>query len=461
MPTVKIIIKGAVIVKYLPTILKSEIIADLTFSNPKYISALKSGGWIPADMPKYIYFCSKGGEDILYVPKGYMNTLLSKLQAAKIQPEIIDHTVAPDKEQELKFLGTLRDYQDEAKTEALSRRYGVLEAATGAGKTVIAIATIPERQTKTLIVVHSKELLNQWVERLEQYLGLHPHEIGIIAGNKMDLQKPICIGIINSVHNRLDLLYGVFGYLICDECHRTPGDTWTTMINSLNVKYMLGLTATPFRSDNLTKAIFCLLGPKLHVVNKAQLVENGSVLVPKVIRVDTDFRYNFKNDYTSMVSAISSDCRRNMLLASTVAQDVRTYNELFLVVSDRVPHCEALFELLSAYPHVKPVMVHGKQAIADRKLNVARVREGEYNTVIATTSLLGEGFDLPGLAALLLSTPMKFNGRIIQVVGRILRPSNKTQPRIYDPCDMTVEILQKMYYSRYALYKKQGWLSKK
>lgn len=349
----------------------------------------------------------------------------------------------------------MRDYQEAAVSDCLLRRYGILEAATAAGKTIMCIGSIAKRQTRTLIIVHSTELLNQWKERIKQFLN---YDVGLIGNGNFEI-KDITVGIINSVHSKLDLLAREFGYVIYDETHRAIGSRWIDSINTLTPKYHLGVTATPFRSDGLTRALYGLVGPKLHVVSKAMLEDTGAILVPTVIRVNTDLhiRDEERFTYAQIISILADDSPRNTLIAETVVKEYTTYREPIMVVSDRVSHCEELNRLISTHPAMKVLLLHGQIPKKQRKEGVEAFKNGKYNVMVATASLISEGYDAPDLSSLFLTTPVKFEGKTTQIVGRLLRPSGSITPRVYDFRDYGVNVLRYSAFARDRTYKKLGW----
>jgi len=451
---IKIVLKDYAVLRGIPYAFGEKIKASLTYANPAYQAKEKAGQWISQDMPKYIYLYGEHNGSI-YVPKGCMNTIIGECVKQNIPYEILDRTVAPAIEK-IDFVSTLRDYQELATKDMLEKRYGFLEAATGSGKTAMGIYVITARSVRTLVLVHNKELVDQWKEALHKHTNIK--NIGTMGGGKLDIQD-VTVGIINSVSRHVAELKDKIGLLVVDEAHRCAGPSYITTLNSMNPKFMLGLSATPYRRDNTTNMIFQMIGPKMHVVSKKYLEDTGSVLVPRVVICKSTFQYSFRNDYSSMISALTVSSRRNTEIATAVASELQKYNEPIMVVSDRVSHCEDLFLLISRIPGARPVLVHGKQAAPVRKGGVAGIKDGTYNILIATSSLLSEGFDAPGLSALFMATPLKFSGRLVQLIGRCLRPSGSSEkPRVYDFRDILIPTLQYMGYSRDKTYKKFGWV---
>jgi superfamily II DNA or RNA helicase len=344
---------------------------------------------------------------------------------------------------DIMFQGKLRGYQIQAVHEVIKRDFGVLDAATGSGKTVMALAVIAERRQPTLVLVHSKELLNQWADRIRSFLGVEP---GLIGDGKYDVQ-PVTVGIVNTVKKHLDSLPEHFGHIVVDEAHRTPATMFTEAVQAFDSKYMLGLTATPYRRDGLTKLIYITLGDRVHSVDKDLLRVTGAVMSPEIIRRETAFRYNYNDDYTRMISNLTQDQDRNRQIAADVIRQVRSRAGTALVVSDRVAHCEALEELIrAAGPRIQ--VLTGQCSKAAREAIVNAVQAGETDVLISTVQLLGEGFDCSGLSSLFLATPIKFKGRVLQVVGRILRPQDGKRPVVYDYVDRRVGVLKAQSKSR-------------
>lgn len=456
---VQIKIRGNVECSNLPMIVKDKISEDLTFQNQQYQNATNYGGYAPQNISEFIDFYDVSeDEEILWVPRGYIFYLIKFLKQNDIPFNIIDQTIKFDK-MDIKFHGTLRDYQNEAVFYTLSRYpVGVIEAATGSGKTVTAIGVIAQRKQPTLIVVHTKELLYQWQEAIKKFLD---YDCGLIGDGKFKVEQ-ISVGIINTIKNKVDLLKDKFGQIVIDECHRCPSNVWTSTIQEFPARYYLGLSATAFRRDGLGKAIFYHLGPRVHEVDKTMLQDTGAVLKPSIRLIMTKFRAarSFMDEeqmsYSTVIKKLTEDYDRNKLITYTIYNDLKEFKENVIVVSDRVKHLSEISNMLKSVK-VKNRILSGKTGTKKRKEIVEEVRNGKCKVLLATISLVGEGFDVPDLSALFLTTPVKFKGRLVQIVGRILRPKDKKVPRLYDFRDDNVRTLQYSGYARNKIYKKEGW----
>lgn len=419
-----------------------EIKAALTMRNPAYDSALQHGrmAWgIPSELSFF-----EESEDTLTIPRGFgpeLARMLGRVEWTdnrRVLPEI-----------SMTFAGTLRDYQQEAIAAVMQRNQGVLEASTGAGKTVMALAIIAARRQPCLILVHNVELLRQWRERIQQFLGI---EAGRIGAGKCDI-RPVTVGIINSTRRRLAELAPRFGHVVVDECHRCPSSMFTDCVKAFDARYLLGLSATPYRRDGLTRVIHIYLGPTQHRVDPARLRDIGAVLRPEIMTRETAFVFDgdASEDYQAMLTALVEDQARNELIADDVLDEIARGQGTALVVSDRVAHLEALSACLLRREE-DIVLLTGATPKKQREAIVARLASGNVRVLGSTMQLIGEGFDAPGLSSLFLATPIKFSGRVLQVVGRVLRPKDGKIPRIYDYQDNRVGVLRASAKARAKIF---------
>jgi superfamily II DNA or RNA helicase len=217
---------------------------------------------------------------------------------------------------------------------------------------------------------------------------------------------------------------------------------------------MTGLSATPWRRDKLSKLIFWFVGDVAHEVPKADLIENGDVLKAEVITRETDFSpySDPTTEYTKMLSELTEDRHRNELIVQDVAREARNGSGICLLLSDRKSHCDILRAVMDKQG-IESRLLTGDLATGARKVVVEDLNAGKVKVLVATGQLIGEGFDCKELSTLFLATPIKFDGRVLQYLGRVLRPApGKTQARVYDYVDVHVGVLKASAAGRRKVY---------
>jgi superfamily II DNA or RNA helicase len=452
--TLRITLDASLKLTGLPTSLRDSLIKELSFPNPKWLENNRMGRW-NGGIPKELRFYDKVGRDGLWIPRGYMRRLLITLRRDGLNYELDDRRRCLDPV-ELPFKGELRDFQETAVAQMLRREFGTLCAPTGSGKTVMALYMASRRRQPALVVVHTKELAFQWIERIHTHLGIEAGAVGLIGAGRKQVGDRISVALVQSLYKCAEEVAPHIGHLIVDECHRAPSRTFTEAVTAFDCRYMLGLSATPWRRDRLSKLIFWHLGDVHHQVASEELVDKGHILSADVIWRPTAFEPYFDpvNEYTKMLAELTNDDLRNRQIAADVSQVVESgASGICLVLSDRKKHCDVLRSLLKYRHGIHAALLTGDLSIEQRKGVLASIRAGEVRVVVATGQLIGEGFDCPDLATLFLATPIRFSGRVLQYLGRILRPAQgKQSATVYDYVDIKVPALVKGAEARQRVY---------
>ena len=425
----------------------SEIKTLLTISNPKYVENAKMGRYNGSTNPYLCCFDVKGG--FLSAPRGFVTDAI-KLANAMGLPYTIDDNRNKRPLVDFNFIGKLHDYQDKAITSMSLNPFGVLEAPTGTGKTTMALYMVALRQQPTLIIVHNKELLNQWVERIETFLGIPKKKIGIIGDGKYSIGYKITVGIVNSVYKNASEISKRIGFLIIDETHRIPGRVFSDAVSKFSSAYMLGLSATPYRRDGLTKLIHWYIGPKRYTMDRPA----GSPKVEVIIR-NTEFDTDLDpvNEYSKVLMELTLNRGRNRKIVNDVMTESQRLQGVCLVLSDRKKHVYELAEMLRERNFSVGVLTADENKDS-RDNTVKRLNANKYSVLVATGQLIGEGFDSEVFSSIFLTTPIKFSGRLTQYLGRILRTApGKTAVRVYDYVDVNVDVLRASARSRQKVYK--------
>ena len=242
---------------------------------------------------------------------------------------------------------------------------------------------------------------------------------------------------------------------ITGNCHKIAANSYMDSLQEFPAKHYQGATATSFRRDGLGHTIFASIGPKKHTISKQMLFDTKAVLIPEVFRIDTNFNYMFLNDYSIMIKKLTEDEKRNKLICSTIHADFRLKGESILIVSDRKKHLENMQQTLWSDFGDESLVLTGSTKKKERQQIVEKVKNGQCKILFASLSLISEGFDLPDLTVLFLTTPIKYKGKLIQCCGRILRPKKGKQPRVYDFRDNMIDVLKYSGYSRDRVYRKE------
>jgi superfamily II DNA or RNA helicase len=426
---------------------------ELEIINPKWVENNRMGRW-NGKTEKNLKFYNIDKSGNLTMPRGLTRSCIDFCSKNNLEYTISDKRLNLP-EIDFSFHGELKPFQKKAVEDVYSKDFGILNAPTGSGKTVMALYLIYLRKQPALVVVHTKDLARQWINQASEFLGIEKNEIGLIGGGSTKTGEKLTVGLVQSLIKYGDSLADKTGHLIIDECHRTPSKTFTDVVASFPSKYLLGLSATPYRRDNLSKLIFWYLGDLKHKIDSVDLQEGGHIIKAEVIFRPTDFSpfHDPVTNYSKMMTELTGDKDRNNLIASDIAETFKKNGGHIIVLSDRKKHCENLSSILKFRHKINSYVFTGDLSEKQRIETLETLTSEKDNIIIATGQLIGEGFDLKTLSTLFLTTPVNFSGRLIQYLGRVLRPSpGKAKAAVYDYVDVNVGVLKKSALSRAGIY---------
>ena len=454
------------------------------FKNPEFYKA-QAMRMSTYNKPRIIS-CSDEIDEYLCLPRGCEEDIKSLLNKLNVESEVIDKT-NHGKHINVKFNGTLRDEQITAVKELLKYDNGILAAATAFGKTVIAAKLIAERKTNTLIIVHRRQLLSQWISRLSEFLIIEEELpeirkkrirqrqqflIGQIGGGKENLTGMVDVAIMQSLNrgNIISECIMNYGMIIVDECHHIPAFSFEQILKNTDAKYVYGLTATPTRLDGHHPIIFMQCGSVRYKVDTKIQAEQRPFehyVIPRFtgfkIPVDKETRFDAKQySIQELYSDLTVDEMRNRLIVGDVIKNFENCRNS-LVLSERTLHVELLVKKLSEkIPDV--ITLTGKIGTKKTKETFDRISRTSLDkplTIVATGKYIGEGFDEPRLDTLFLAMPISWKGTLQQYVGRLHRTyENKKEVQVYDYVDIHVGMLEKMYNKRLNGYASFGYKTK-
>ncbi|ASA25145.1 TOTE conflict system archaeo-eukaryotic primase domain-containing protein [Paenibacillus donghaensis] len=444
----------------LPSSAIHALIRIASFSNPDFYKtqAMRLSTY---GKPRVIS-CAEDLESYVVLPRGCLPELLSFFEHNHVKVSLVDQrsigtTIAAE------FTGTLTTLQDTAARAILNRDIGVLSAATAFGKTVVAASIIASRKTNTLILVHRRELMEQWQERLQTFLEVPKHSIGVIGGGKNKRTGIIDIAVIQSLNYKGNVkpFVSEYGQVIVDECHHVSAYSFEQVLREVQAKYVFGLTATPKRQDGQEAIVRFQLGPVLMKIDGRTLSSSRGFSL-RVIPRYTLFQIKPGEQVTGIqdiYQQLVDNEERNTLIFDDLLTCLDEGRSPLLLV-ERTAHAEYFAERLQ--PFAKNVIVlrgrMGKKQREALRAQIASIPDDQERVVIATGKLIGEGFDDARLDTLFLVHPISWSGTLQQYAGRLHRSHvNKEEVKIYDYIDLQVPMLMAMFKKRVKGYRKMGY----
>jgi superfamily II DNA or RNA helicase len=392
-------------------------------------------------------------ENRVIIPRGFIGKIIRFCRESKIEYDFKDERKKL-KEVSFSFNAQLLEHQQTVIDTIAKKDLGVVVAPPGSGKTIVGLKIITEKKQPTLIITHRKQIADQWMERIETFLGIPKNEIGKIGQGKTKIGKQITVAMIQSFSKEIEKPDGekflnAFGTIIVDECHHIPAETFRNTISKLQTFYLYGLTATPFRKYNDSKLIFIHLG---EVIAEIKSDEISSAKRPKIIIRNTELNvpFNSKTDKFETISKILiHDSTRNKAIIEDVINELKSDKKV-IIITERKEHIDSLYQYLKQSYEV--ITLSGEDSENSKNSKWKSLKEGNYQIVITTGQFFGEGTDLQNANCLFLVYPFSFEGKLIQYIGRVQR--SEITPTIYDYRDDKIDYLNKMFLKRNAHYRK-------
>ena len=457
--------------------LKRQIRSMATFSNRQYYQNQAMD--IPNyDMSRFIYLGTDEGNYIV-LPRGLREELLQRFEKAGICYKIEDKRTIGRKIR-VEFNGDLKPSQVPAVDVMLDHEVGILHAATAFGKTVVCCDMIARRGVNTLILVDKADLMNQWLDRLNEFLVIDEELpeyrtkggqtrkrktlIGHLQGAHDSLTGIVDVAMIRSVKKKdgFHPMLNNYGQVIMDECHHGASDSAIEVLQEVKARYVFGVTATPKRGDGKEKINEFLLGPiRYRFTAKDRAVEQNidHLVYPRftcTVKTHHLSKAPYGNDAYELI-------RKNDVRDEQIIRDVVRCVEAGrtpVVLTRYVDHAERLAERLEQYAE-RLILLTGSNGTKVRRKQVDElnsVDESDSLILVGTGSLLGEGFDYPRLDTLFMATPVSGENVVEQYVGRLNRDyEGKENVIVYDYVDSHIPKFDKMYAARLRAYKKIGY----
>jgi len=424
---------------------------ELNFANSAFIIKKKIGK-NTFGTERFFRFVEET-ENKVIIPRGFIGKLIRFCRENKIEHNFVD---LRKQQKEIPYIlnAKLKEHQQSVIDSINKKDLGVIVAPPGSGKTIVALKIIADKKQPALIIVHRKQLVEQWIERVETFLGIPKHEIGKIGQGKSKIGKKITIATIQSLAKEIEkseneILKANIGIIIVDECHHIPALTYRNTISKLQAFYFYGLTATPFRKYNDDKLIYIHLGEIIAEI-KSNEIDNSHYAKIVIRNTELDIPFNSRTDHFETLSKILiHDSSRNKLILNDVINELKHVNNV-VIITERKEHIDSLNQYLKQ--SYETITLSGDDSETSRKSKWKILKEGNYRVLITTGQLFGEGTDLQNANSLFLVYPFSFEGKLIQYIGRVQR--SEVTPTIYDYRDIKIDYLNKMFLKRNTYYRK-------
>lgn len=435
----------------IPTSLINFLKEELNFLNTEFLIKKKSNK-NTFGTERYFKFIEET-ENTVIIPRGFVGKTIRFCRENKIDYDFIDERKKLN-EVSFSFNAQLKEHQKTVIDAIGKKDLGVIVAPPGSGKTVVGLKIIAEKKQPALIITHRKQIAEQWIERIEAFLGISKNDIGKIGQGKNKIGKHITVAMIQSLSKEIDKpdaesFLNAFGTIIIDECHHIPAETFRNTVAKLQTFYLYGLTATPFRKYNDGKLIFIHLGEKIAEIKSSEISKAKN---PKIIIRNTvlDVPFNSKTDkFETLSKIIVHDSTRNKLILEDIIQELKLGKKA-VIITERIEHIDSLNQYLKQ--SFETIALSGEDSEGAKNSKWKLLKDGNYQVLITTGQFFGEGTDLQNANCLFLVYPFSFEGKLIQYIGRVQR--SEVTPTIYDYRDIKIDYLNKMFLKRNVYYRK-------
>ncbi len=443
----------------LPSPLINQIKRLAAFQNPEFYKK-QSMRLSTATTPRVIA-CGEDLSQYVGLPRGRQSEVETLLREYGVSLDIADERVSGDPH-EFRFKGKLTPVQKKAVTALLEHDIGMFVAPPGVGKTVVGTYLVAQRGCSTLILVHRRPLLDQWLAQLSLFLGIEPKEIGQIGAGKKTGNGRLDVAMIQSLvrKEKVQDLVANYGQIIVDECHHLPAVSFERVLAEAKARYVVGLTATPQRRDGHHPITEMQMGPVRFAIDpKSQAAQRP--FAHKLVVRETGFKTTSEAapSIQKLYAALAADEKRNRLILDDVIHAIEQGRSPILL-TERKDHLEYFAARLEKFArHL--VVLQGGMGVKERREvreRLAAIPNREERLILATGRYIGEGFDDARLDTLFLALPVSWKGTLIQYTGRLYRlHPGKAEVRLFDYVDRDVPMLLRMFEKRLRGYRAIGY----
>lgn len=454
-----IVLQNKIILKrsQLTPILIKFLRENLNFFNSWYI-VKKRLGKSTYKTEKYFKLIEENDSDIS-IPRWFLKQLIGFCDENNIKYILVNKK---NKLNEVEYNSSIElyDYQENVLMEINGEDWGVIVAPPWAGKTIIGLEIINRKRQPALIIVHRRELYEQWIERIQSFLWIMKKDIWQIGNGKCKIGKSgITIAMMQSIVKKdLSEIKNQFGLIIIDECHHIPAKTFREAIVKFNSYYIYGFTATPKRKNNDEKLIYCHIWDIIASIEqnyKKEIWWKNNIIIRET---NLFVPFDYKIDKYEMISKVLVyDTVRNNMIVEDIIKEIWKKRKI-IVLTERKEHVLLLNLYLKNQFEI--ITLTWDDGIWKRKLKFQQIKWWNFQVLIATWQLMGEWIDIWELDCLFLVYPFSFEGKLIQYIWRIQR--TKKEQTIYDYHDKNIDYFDKLFKKRAVSYRKlqKSWMYK-
>lgn len=427
---------------------------ELNFLNTEYLTKKRLGMSL-YQVQRYFKLIDESDKTIS-LPRGFLGRLLKFLYENNIKYEV-SYVVPKFADQKFKSQIKLNDQQEEIVLQAMAENQGVLVAPPGSGKTMMGLELIARHKKPALVLVHRKQILDQWIDRIQENFGIPTTKIGKYSSTKKSAGNLITVGLLQSFARVKDYkdLRDTFGTIIVDECHHIPAKTFRKVIANLNPEFLYGLTATPKRKHNDEQLIYVYIGDivaSLEHTSDALQNPRAQKFNVQITETQLNIPFNWQTDHFDLIAkVISCDTSRNELVVKDIIEQVGLKRKT-LVLSERKEHLKILELYLKG--RCESILFTGDDSATSRTSKLKQIDDGHYQVLLATGQIFGEGMHIESIEAMILAFPFAFDGKTEQYAGRL---NHALKPKVLiDYHDKQIPFLDRQFKSRKKTYKRMG-----
>lgn len=416
----------------------------------------------PEDPDANIELWLDDGSDLV-LPRGFARRLSRGCKQMGVEVEWHDGMRDYPSPKLLEEKTPLFEYQEGPVESLLGQKQGIYEAPPASGKTVVGLSTIARAGQRSLVIVNTQNLADQWARRAEEHLGHTP----VLLGDEESFcaRHPLVIATAQMLWARRSWLDDIswwdsFGLVLEDEVHHVSAQTHYDIVHRFRARHRLGLSATPDKDNGYFDSVLAAMGDVVHFTTKADMRESGRLVMPEIYVVKTGFEFEFNgrnpNSYNELLDAVIDDAHRNKLIVDNI---VRHADRAQLVLSMRLGHLDTLRELCAdaGMSRDRLWMLTGNEDAAERAKVQADAEKGRC--VIFASQVADEGADIPRLDTLHLACPGRNAKTITQRLGRVERTHpEKRNVLVYDYADWRCNVTRGQFNHRLRqVYLREGY----